>query len=171
MESEEDPLEIFAKYRDLEIRFKGKPDEVIRSLLRLIQQILPTYDLASKLVLTVDLEDLLENVKGIIAFTPEGPVVTIPKEKISGERDAILLHLIKTYIGYKTGKLEKDTLATSEITSLTGGKSSSVGARLSELVSSGWIERVGRGEYRITTLGVKNFIDDVLPKIKSEERI
>ena len=171
MESEEDPLEIFAKYRDLEIRFKGKPDEVIRSLLRLIQQILPTYDLASKLVLTVDLEDLLENVKGIIAFTPEGPVVTIPKEKISGERDAILLHLIKTYIGYKTGKLEKDTLATSEITSLTGGKSSSVGARLSELVSSGLIERVGRGEYRITTLGVKNFIDDVLPKIKSEERI
>ena len=171
MESEEDLLEIFAKYRDLEIRFKGKPDEVIRSLLRLIQQILPTYDLASKLVLTVDLEDLLENVKGIIAFTPEGPVVTIPKEKISGERDAILLHLIKTYIGYKTGKLEKDTLATSEITSLTGGKSSSVGARLSELVSSGWIERVGRGEYRITTLGVKNFIDEVLPKIKSEERI
>ena len=170
MESEEDLLEIFAKYRDLEIRFKGKPDEVIRSLLRLIQQILPTYDLASKLVLTVDLEDLLENVKGIIAFTPEGPVVTIPKEKISGERDAILLHLIKTYIGYKTGKLEKDTLATSEITSLTGGKSSSVGARLSELVSSGWIERVGRGEYRITTLGVKNFIDEVLPKIKSEER-
>jgi len=171
MESEEDLLEIFAKYRDLEIRFKGKPDEVIRSLLRLIQQILPTYDLASKLILTVNLEDLLENVKGIIAFTPEGPVVTIPKEKLSGERDAILLHLIKTYIGYKTGKLEKDTLATSEITSLTGGKSSSVGARLSELVSSGWIERVGRGEYRITTLGVKNFIDEVLPKIKSEERI
>jgi len=170
MESEEELLEVVAKYRDLEIKFKGKPDEVIRSLLRFIQQTLPTYDLASKLTLTVDLEDLLDSVKGIIAFTPEGPVVTIPKEKIGGERDAILLHLIKTYIGYKTGRLEKDTLATSEIASLTGGKSSSVGARLSELVSSGWTERVGRGEYRITTLGVKNFIDEVLPKIKSEER-
>ena len=169
MESGEDLLELFAKYKDMELRFKGKPDDVVRSLLKFLQQILPTYDLASKLTLTVDLEDLLEKMEGIIAFTPEGPVVTVSKGKLSGERDAILLHLVKTYIGYKTGRLEKDTLATSEITSLTGGKSSTVGARLSELVSAGWVERVGRGEYIITTLGIRNFIDEVLPKIESGE--
>jgi len=166
----EDLLELFAKYKDMELRFKGKPDDVIRSLLKFIQQILPTYDLASRLILTVDLEDLLKNVEGIIAFTPEGPIVTIPKERLGGERDAILLHLVKVYIGYRTGKLEKDTLATSEITSLTGGKSSTVGARLSELASSGWVERVGRGEYRITTFGILNFIDEVLPRIESGEK-
>ncbi len=170
MESGEDLLEVFARYKDMELRFKGKPDDVIKSFLRFIQQILPTYDLASRLVLTVDLEELLKNVEGIIAFTPEGPVVTIPKEKLSGERDAILLHLVKAYIGYRTGRLERDTLATGEITSLTGGKSSTVGARLSELASSGWVERVGRGEYRITTLGIRNFIEEVLPKIEIGEK-
>jgi len=169
VESKEGLLELFAKYRDMELRFKGKPDDVIKSLLKFVQQILPTYDLASNLILTVDLEDLLKNVEGIIAFTPEGLVITVPKERLSGEKDAILLHLVKAYIGYKTGRLSKDSLATSEITSLTGGKSSTIGARLSELVSSGWVERVGRGEYRITTLGVRNFIDEVLPKIKSGE--
>ena len=168
MGNEEDLLELFARYGDMELRFKGKPEDVVRSFLKFIQQVLPTYELASKLILTVNLEELLKNLEGVIAFTPEGPVVMISKERLSGERDAILLHLVKTYVGYKIGKLEKDTLATSEITSLTGGKSSSVGARLSELVSSGWVERVGRGEYRITTLGIRNFVDEVLPKILSE---
>jgi len=170
VESEESFLELFAKYKDMELRFKGKPNDVIRSLLKFIQQIIPTYDLASKLILTVDLEELLKNMEGMIAFTPEGPVVTVPKERLGGEKDAILLHLVKTYIGYKTGRLGKDSLATSEITSLTGGKSSTIGARLSELVSSGWVERVGRGEYRITTLGIRNFIDEILPKIESGEK-
>jgi len=170
VESGEDLLELFAKYRDMELRFKGKPDDVVRSLLKFIQQVLPTYDLASNLILTVDLEDLLRSLEGIIAFTPEGPVVTISRDKIGGERDAILLHLVKAYIGYKTGRLEKDSLATNEIVSLTGGKSSTVGARLSELTSLGWIKRIGRGEYRITTLGIRNFIDEVLPKIESGEK-
>ena len=92
------------------------------------------------------------------------------KERLGGERDAILLHLVKAYIAYKTGRMEKDSLATAEITSLTGGKSSTVGARLSELVSLGWVERVGRGEYRMTTLGIRNFIDEILPKIESGEK-
>ena len=169
MESEEDLLELSARYKDVELKFKGKPDDVIRSFLKFIQQILPTYDLASKLALTIDLEDLLRSLEGIIAFAPEGPVVTVSKEQLGGERDAILLHLVKAYVGYRTGMLEKDSLATGEIASLTGGKSSTVGARLSELVSSGRVERVGRGEYRITTLGVRSFIDEVLPKIKGGE--
>jgi len=171
MEKEEELLELSAKYKDMELRFKGKPDDVIRSLLKFIQQILPAYDLASKLILTVDLEDLLKRLEGIIAFTPEGLVVTVPREKIGGGKDAILLHLVKAYVGCKTGRLEKDSLATVEIAALTGGKTSTITARLSELVNSGWVERVGRGEYRITTLGIRNFIDEVLPKIESGERV
>ena len=106
MESEEDLLELSARYKDVELKFKGKPDDVIRSFLKFIQQILPTYDLASKLALTVDLEDLLRSLEGIIAFAPEGPVVTVSKEQLGGERDAILLHLVKAYVGYRTGMLK-----------------------------------------------------------------
>lgn len=163
---EEDGLELSVRYKDMEVKFSGTPEDVIRSLFSFLSKILPTYDLASNLVLTVDLEKLLRSVTGIIALTPEGPVITVPREKLGGEKNVIILHLLKAYIGYQTGRLEKESLSTAEILSLTGGKAGTVAARLSELTSLGWVERVGRGEYRITTLGVNSFLEDVLPKIK-----
>jgi len=163
---EESGLELSVKYKDMEVKFSGTPEDVIRSFFRFMSKILPAYDLASNLVLTVDLENLLRSVAGIIALTPEGPVITVPREKIGGEKNVILLHLLKAYIGYQTGRLEKDSLSTAEIISLTGGKAGTVAARLSELTSLGWVERIGRGEYRITTLGIVSFMEETLPKIK-----
>jgi len=166
MSGEESNIELYVKYKDMEVRFTGKPDEVIRSLFSFMSRILPGYEFVSGLTLTVDLERLLKGIRGLVAFTPEGPVVTVPREKLGGERNVIILHLVKAYAGHRTGRLEKDSLSTAEIISLTGGKAGSVAARLSELTSLGWVERIGRGEYRITTLGVKSFMDDVLPRIK-----
>ena len=168
MSEGEDSVELSVRYKDMEVRFSGKPDEVIRSFLSFMSKVLPAYKLASDLTLTVDLERLLESVRGLIAFAPEGPVITVPREKMGGERDAIVLNLVKASVGYETGRLERDSLTTSEIVSLTGGKSRTVTARLSELTSLGWVERIGRGEYRVTTLGVKSFLDEILPKIKPE---
>ncbi|MEM1606978.1 MAG: hypothetical protein QXW55_01085 [Candidatus Bathyarchaeia archaeon] len=170
MGGENENLELTIKYRDVEVKFSGKPDDVMRALFNFMSKVLPTYDLASQLTLTVDLESLLASVKNLIAFTPEGPVVVIPREKLGGDRNIIMLNLIKAYIGYKTSRLEKDSLSTSEIMALTGGKSGTVAARLSELTDMGLVERVGRGEYRVTTLGIKYFLDEILPKIRLEEK-
>jgi len=165
MSVEEASLEVSVKYKGVEAKFSGKPDDVIRSFFGFMSKVLPAYEFVSALTLTVDLEELLKGIRGLIAFTPEGPVITLPKERLGGERNVIILDLIKAYVGYKTGRLEKDSLSTSEM----GGKPGTVGARLSELTDLGWVERVGRGEYRITTLGVKSFMSEVLPKIKPGE--
>ena len=164
----EDELQLSIKYKDMEVRFTGSPGDVMRSFLKFMSKVLPAFDLASELTLTVDLEHLLKSVTGIVAFTPEGPVITLPRDKMGGERNAIILHLLKAYIGYKTGRVDRDSLSTAEILSLTGGKAGTVAARLSELTSLGWVERIGRGEYRITTLGINAFIQDILPRIKPE---
>jgi len=169
LSKEESTLEVIVKFKDVETKFIGTPHDVFQSLLKFINQILPRYELISELTLSVDIEELLKNVKGLIAFTPEGIVVTVPRDKFSGERDIILVHLVKSYIGYKTKLLEKDSLTMTEILALTGGKTGTVGARLSEMVSLGWVERLGRGEYRITTLGVKAFMNEVAPKFKLKE--
>ena len=152
----------------MEAKFTGTPDDVIRALLGFLSKALPAYEFASGLTMTVDLERLLRSIKGLIAFTPEGPVITVPREKLGGERNAIILNLVKAYAGYKTGRLQKDSLSTAEMLPVTGGRTGTVAARLSELSNLGWVERVGRGEYRITTLGVQSFLDEVLPKIKPE---
>jgi len=166
--NEEANLELTVRYKDMEVKFTGNPDNVVRSFLGFMGKVLPTYELALDLTLAVDIGRLLESIKGLIAFTPEGPIVTVQKEKLSGERETIILHLIKAYTGHQIGRLEKDSLTTAEIMSLTGGKSGTIGARLSELSNLGWVERVGRGEYRITTMGVKAFLDEIAPKLKLE---
>jgi hypothetical protein len=162
-------LEVVVKYKGIETKFAGQPDQVIRTVLNYVRQVLPGFDIVSGLTLTVDLEDLLKKVKGLIAFTPEGIVATVQREKLGGERDAVLLHLVKSYVGHVTGKAVKDSLTMAELLALTGGKPGTVGARLSELTSLGWVERVGRGEYRITTLGTKAFLDEVAPRLKPKE--
>ena len=165
---EESKLEVTLKYKDVQVNFSGQPDDAVKFFLRFIGRVLPGLDLVTELTLTVDLENLLNGLKGLVAFAPEGPIVIVPKEKLGGERNIIVLNLVKIYVAFKTGRLEKDSLSTSEIKSLTGSKMGTVGARLSELTSLGWVERIGRGEYRLTTLGLKSFLEEILPKISKE---
>jgi hypothetical protein len=133
-----------------------------------MSKILPNYDLISKLTITIDLETLLRDLEGVIAITPEGIIVTTPKEQI-GEREAILLQLIKTRVGYQLGKLDKESMSIANILTSTRGKPSTTAARLSELVSINWVDRIGRGEYKVTTYGIKSFTETVLPKIKESD--
>ncbi|MEE8570283.1 MAG: hypothetical protein V3S97_04710 [Candidatus Bathyarchaeia archaeon] len=164
--SEDEVVEVVVTYRGLEVKFSGDINEVVRFFLEFLNKMLPTYELVSRLTLTIDLEKLVTGVEGIIAITPEGLIVVISQELL-GEREVILLHLVKTYIGYQLGKLDLDIMSISDIISITSGKPSSSAARLSELVQMNWVERAGRGEYRITTYGIKSFSEEILPKIKA----
>jgi len=167
--SEQEPkLELVAKYADMEVRFTGSPSEVVRGLLAFLSRIIPAFELVSELTISADLEDLLKRLKGIIAFAEEGPVILIPRDRLS-ERDALLLHLVKAYVSYRLGKVDKESLSMAELITLTGTKPGTAAARLSEVVSLGYVERIGRGEYRITTLGIKNFLEEILPRLKVSE--
>ncbi len=166
MSGGEEKIEVSVKFGDMEVKLFGTASEVVRSFLQFMGKVMPSYELVYRLTLTVDLERLLKDLEGVMAITPEGMILTKPREAI-GEREAIMLHLIKGYVGYQLGKVNRDSLSISDILSLTGGKPSSTAARLSELVDLGWVDRVGRGEYRITTYGVTQFQESILPKVKS----
>ncbi len=163
--SEDGKVEMLLRYRGMEIKLTGSPDEVTTAFLEFMSKMLPAYEIANRLVLSIDLEKLVRDLVGIVAVTPEGIIVTIPRETL-GERETILLHLLKTSLGHQLGKMEEDALSLADILTETGGKPSTTAARLSELVSQNWVERVGRGQYRITTFGVKSFQETVLPKLK-----
>jgi hypothetical protein len=166
MNTDEGKIEVFVKYQSMEVKFSGTINEVTRSFLDFMSKILPSYALVSHLTMTVDLESLLKDLEGIVAITPEGLILTVPREKI-GEREVILLNLVKMSVAYQLSKSDKDSFSIADLLKATGGKPSSTAARLSELVDLGWVDRVGRGEYRITTYGLKSFIETVLPKLKS----
>ncbi len=163
--SKEDKIEMILRYRGMEIKLIGYPNEVTKSFLEFMSKMLPAYDIANRLVMSVNLDKLVHDLEGIVALTPEGIIVTASRDNL-GERETILLFLLKTNLGYQLGRLEEDSLSLTDILTETGGKPSTIAARLSELVSQGWVDRVGRGQYRITTFGVRSFQETVLPKMR-----
>ena len=157
-------VEVTVRYEGMEVRFAGSAASVTRSFLDFMNKIFPSYALLARLTLSVDLEKLLGALEGVLAITPEGVIVTVSIDQL-GERDALLLLLVKAKVAYQLGKGETDHLTIAELMTLTKGKPSSTAARLSELVNLSWVDRVGRGLYRITTYGTVQFLDALLPKI------
>ena len=165
----ENQIKINVEFGDAKLEFEGPADAAIKALLEFLQKHYPTYQIVNKLTLTVELEELINKLEGILAFTPEGPVILLNREKLERElsiREMILLHLVKAYVGFQLGRLKKDSLSVDELLKATGGKVGAVAGRLSEMASEDLIQRIGRAEYRVTTYGLKHFIESVIPKLR-----
>jgi len=163
--SAEADIEVTIRYRDVEKTIKGKPGDVFRSVFQFLSETVPALDVVSRITLTVNFADFLKDAAGVFAVTPEGVAVLTTLEALT-DRELVLVHLIRAKIGFETGRSEKETLLASDLISLTGKGSGTVAGRLSELSGEGLVERIGKGEYRVTTFGLHRFREDVLPKLK-----
>jgi len=164
-------IRVYLECGELKLNFEGSVEDVIRALMEFLSKHYPSYDLIKKLVISVDLEELLKKIEGIIGISTEGAVLLIPKEKLVKQlslRERILLHLLRAYIGYQLKISDKQSLSVDELLRITGSGTGALAGRLSELSDDGFIERIGRGEYKVTTLGLKHLVEEVLPKIKLE---
>jgi len=161
-------LKVHLEYNETKIDFEGSPEEVIKAFLDFISKVYPTYKIVKSLTLTVDLEDLMKKLDGILGFAPEGPVILIPKEKLNklSVREQIALQLVKAHIANQLKHAEKNSLSVDELLRAVGGGIGAMAGRLSEMVSEELVNRIGRGEYQITTYGLKNFCETIYPKIK-----
>ncbi|MEM2906322.1 MAG: hypothetical protein QW587_11410, partial [Candidatus Bathyarchaeia archaeon] len=101
-------VEATLRYRDMEVKFTGASDEVVRALMGFLAKVMPSLELIQSLTLTVDAEELLAKLKGVIAITKEGVVLTVPREGL-GEREAIMLHLTRMYVANLLGRRERDS--------------------------------------------------------------
>ncbi|MFQ5763278.1 MAG: hypothetical protein ACE5PO_09600, partial [Candidatus Bathyarchaeia archaeon] len=161
-------LKVHVEIGEAKTDIEGTPEEVIRALHQFMSNVYPAFTLVKRLTLTVDLERLLTSLEGIIAFTPEGTVALIPKEKLAQLSlwELILLNLTKAFAGHSLGKSSKDSLSVDELLAAIGGRIGAMAGRLSEMVDGEMVARIGRGEYKVTTLGLKQFQDNVIPKLK-----
>jgi hypothetical protein len=160
-------IDIFVEISGKKAKFSGPVDEVIRGLLRFLTEIYPTIEIASKLNLSIDLEETVKKLEGIIAFSQDGINLLVPKGELSIE-ELIGLFLLAQHVGYTLGKSNASSLSMTGLMSLTGSSAGTVAGRLSELVNSRLVERVSRGEYRITTMGIREFLDVIARKLKEE---
>jgi len=159
-------LKVTIKYGALESTCDGSANEVLKFIFNFIKDVYPNYELVRGLTLTVDLEHLLKRLKGVISFLPKGrPVILKPTDKLT-DSELALTHLVAAYAGNQIGMAEDDNLSMADLLDKTGKPAGTVAGRLSELVNGLYVERVGRGKYRITAYGVREFMEAILPKLE-----
>jgi len=128
----------------------------------------PAIHTVKKILLTVDLETLIEDCKNVIAIAPEGPVLLVSRNKLT-DNETLTLHLIAAYIGNKLGH-SKEALTKEEQQTRLGKSPKITSTRLGELIREGYATKTDEGNYKITTLGIRRFQEEALPEIRQKLR-
>jgi hypothetical protein len=157
---------VYIKYLETEQTFTGDVNHVWVSVNRFFSEMIPALQIVKKALLTVDLENLIEDCKNIIAVAPEGPVPLVSRQKLTAS-ETLTLHLLATYIGNKLG-LSKIFLTKEELQAALGKNAKITSTRLGELCREGLATKTDEGNYRITTLGIKRFQEETLPEIREK---
>jgi hypothetical protein len=158
-------ITVHIKYRDIEQTFTGNVNDVWVSVNRFFSEMIPALEVARKVVLSVDLEKLIDNSKNIIAVAPEGPSLLISKQRLT-DGETLALHLLAVYIGNKLGLLNSDALSKEELQAGLGKNAKITSTRLGELLREGLATKTEEGKYKITTIGIKRLQEEALPKIR-----
>ena len=167
--SSEDRIIVHVRYRDVEQRFEGPIEEVWRAVNKFFSELIPIFRLVGKAVMTVDLADLIEELKDLVSLS-DGRIIILADKKELSDKDVLMLGLLGAYVGYRIGALPKETLSSTELREILEKTAKITSTRLGELKKSGWVEKTDRGEYRITPLGIFKFREKRLPKILAKLR-
>jgi hypothetical protein len=151
---------------DIEQSFTGDVNQVWISVNRFFSEMIPALHIVKKILITVELEKLIEDCKNIIAISSEGPILLPSKQKLT-DSETLTSYLVATYLGNKLG-LSKTFLNKKELQTALGKNSKITSTRLGELCREGYANKIDDGKYRITTLGIKRFQKDILPKIREK---
>ena len=71
---------------------------------KFFHEFIPSFEIANKLWLNVDVKALAKDLEGVVAFSPEGSSLLLPKGKLT-DNETLILWLVAGYVGYKLGKL------------------------------------------------------------------
>ena len=157
---------VHVKYGDIEQVFIGNVDDVWVNVNRFFSEMIPTFDMARKVTLTVDLAKVIEDVRDVIAITPEGPELLIPKDKLT-DSEILQFYLLAAYVSFRLGKRLTDAMTKEELQTKLGKSMKITATRLGELVKQGFVSKTEEGAFRIATIGVKK-LQEELKAIKTE---
>jgi len=165
--SEERRITVNVRFGDVEQTFSGNAEDVWLNLNRFFGEFIPSFSIAKRLVLSVDLERLARDCEGLIAFSKEGANVLVGKDKLT-DNETLLLWLLAASVGYGLGLVGSDAVAKEELQAKLGKSSKIVSTRLGELVKSDLVVKTVDDKYRITTFGVVQMQKEIIPRIKAK---
>ncbi len=167
MTSQPNNVTIQIKYKDAEQTFSGPPEQVWLSISKFFSEFLPSFGIANKLMLVVDLQELAKDCEGITAFSKEGANLLVPRDKLT-DNETLELWLLANYVGFQLGMAANEAVSKEELQARLGKDAKITSTRLGELVKNGVAAKTADEKYRITTFGVAQVQKEVLPKIKAK---
>ena len=167
MSKEDSKVEVHIKFREIEQTFTGNPEEVWILINRFFAEVFPSIKAIKKVRLTVNLEELIDDLKGIIEISEDSPYVMLPRKKLT-DKELLMLSLLGMHIGFRLGILDRDYFTKEELREKLGKSSKILSTRLGELCRDGLVIRNDEEKYRITSFGIKFFQKEFLPKIKAK---
>ena len=165
--SEARQVTVHVKYGDVEQTFTGSVEDVWLSLNRFFGEFLPSFDVAKRLVLSVDLQGLVKACEGLIGFSKEGANLVVGKDRLT-DNECLLLWLLAGYVGFSLGLVGSDAVGKEELQARLGKSGKIVSTRLGELVKSDMVVKSADDKFRITTFGVVQMQKDIIPKIRAK---
>jgi len=165
--SEARQVTVHVKYGDVEQTFTGSVEDVWLSLNRFFGEFLPSFDVAKRLVLSVDLQGLVKACEGLIGFSKEGANLVVGKDRLT-DNECLLLWLLAGYVGFSLGLVGRDAVGKEELQARLGKSGKIVSTRLGELVKSDMVVKSADDKFRITTFGVVQMQKDIIPKIRAK---
>ena len=157
-------VEVTLRHSGIENRIIGSPESVLKEIIAYFSKAYPSIEIVSKLVLSVDAAEFLQSCTGVLAASPEGLVI-LRELKDLKDKELMMVHLAGSRLLFQLGKKESDNLSLDEITKTTGRSTGTVAGRLSELCNEQLVERVGKGSYRLTTMGTRVVMKNLMPRV------
>jgi hypothetical protein len=163
-------MHVHVKYNGVEKTFEGTVEETWLLLSKFYSEFIPSFDVARKLWLNIDVQKLATDCEGLIAFSPEGPNISVPANKLT-DNEQLALWLLASYLGSKLKLVDSEALSKDALQAKLGKSAKITSTRLGELVKNDWATKTADDKFKMTTFGVAQMQKEVIPRIITKTAI
>ena len=167
MSEKPEKIQVQIKYKEIEQQFSADPQDAWLLINKFFKDFIPSFEIAQKLWLSIDLQQLAKDLNGIAAFSSDGVSLLVPKNKLT-DNETLSIWLTAYYLWHKLGMVNSDSLSKDELQMKLGKSGKITSTRLGELAKNGIVLKTADEKFRITTYGVVQTQKEVIPRIKSK---
>lgn len=158
-------VNIKIKYKNIEKTLSATPEETWSFLRAFFRDFIPSYEIAEKLRINLDIKKLAKDCEGLFIYSSERPFLFKPNKKLT-DNETILLWLLAYFLGAAINTTKSENVSKEFFQRKIKKSRKIISTRLNELLHNDLIKKVNDCEYVLTDLGLKLMHKEFLPKIK-----
>jgi hypothetical protein len=169
LKEQPEKISVQVKYKDIEQAFSGPVEQTWLLMNNFFSNVVPKFEIASRLWLSPNLEELAKDLEGIVTYSPEGSNLMLQKNRLT-DNEALILWLLASYLGNRLRLLPTDSLSKENLQEKLGKSGKITSTRLGELVKTGFVSKTPDDKFAVTTFGIVQTQKEILPRIRARAK-